>query len=43
MLYVVTAKRVAALLKVKLRELLNTVSLKCMSHNDFSYDASSLV
>jgi len=33
--YVVTAKIVAALLKIKLREVLNTISLKYMSHNDF--------
>jgi len=41
MLYVVTPKRVAALLKIKLREVLNTISLQYMSHNDFSYDASN--
>lgn len=43
MLYVVTAKRVAALPNIKLREVLNTISLKYMSHNDFSYDARNLV
>jgi hypothetical protein len=35
MLYVVTAKRVAALLKIKLREVPNIISLKYFSHNDF--------